>query len=223
MRKSSLFFVILQPKLLVLFVFIFHINNIFACDPIWYQFKVAVCDLEEEDILTGEIIEKGEQYIDLKIIDHPRSCETQPIIRMWDGSTVWCNGPFDAPVAPFGSVGDSVICIAQKIDTILNPWDIIGDYRRPITFNYENFKKIQDNQVLEFPISGNAYDTIPYQNYISQLDSSCMEVDCTTSVSGNCEDNPLICNELGLSLFPNPAYEKLRFSTNEWNNRRKYT
>lgn len=190
----------------------------FACDPIWYQFKVAACDLEQEDILTGEIVGQGNQYIDLKIIDRPRSCEQQPVIRMWDGTTVWCNGPFESPVAQLGSVGDSVICIAQKIDTILNPWDVIGDYRRPITFNYENFKKIQNNQIREIPGSGNTYDTIPYQNYISQLDSDCIEVDCTTSISENCLDN-LNCNSMGLSLFPNPTHEELRFSTNHtWNN-----
>lgn len=213
MKKSPLLFTIF--KLLIAFIITSHSSNLFACDPIWYQFKIAVCDLEEEDIFTGEIIGQGDQYIDLKIIDSPRSCETQPIVRMWDGPTVWCNGAFEAPVAQFGSVGDSVICIAQKIDTILTDWDIIGDYRRPITFSYENFKKVKNNQVLDFPANGgNTYDTIPYQNFINQLDSDCMEVDCTTSISENCADNPLDCNDLELSIFPNPTYQKLRFSTN---------
>jgi len=218
MKKSSLLFTIFKLKLLVAFFITVHSSNLFACDPVYYQFKVAVCDMEEEDIFTGEIIGQGDQYIDLKIIDRPRSCGTQPIIRMWDGPTVQCNGPFEAPVASFGSVGDSVICIAQKIDTVLTAWDVIGDYRRPITFNYENFRKIQNYQVFDFPLDGgNNYDTIPYQNFISQLDNDCMEVDCTTSPAENCEYNPL--NSSVLSLFPNPTHEKLRFSTNHaWDN-----
>jgi len=222
MKKTSLLSAIFKLNFLVLIIIISHSGNLFACTPAWIQFELTVCEWEEEDIFVGKIIKQEDRYIHLKIIDRPRSCEEQPIIRIWDGPTVYCNGPFDSSVSELGSVGDSIICFAQKIDTILNSWDVIGDYRRPIDISHKNFKKIQNNHVLDFPGDGfpvnTTQDTIPYQNYINQLDSDCMEVDCSTDIE-NCIDNPMNCNTLELSIFPNPAHERVSFSTNYiWDN-----
>lgn len=68
--------------------------------------------------------------IDLKVIEVLRGEETSEIIRIWDGTDFECFGNFSLAAADIGQLNDTVIIILDKIFTLENEWDIIGDYRR---------------------------------------------------------------------------------------------
>ncbi len=82
-------------------------------------------------IVFAEIVAVDTQGADLEVIEVLSGQETRTRIRVWDGTDFDCNGLWSLAVETLGSVGDSILVMLPKIDTLQNTWDIIGDYRNP--------------------------------------------------------------------------------------------
>ncbi len=171
----------------------------YCCDPVFYGFHESICNYNQESVFVGKIINQSSNNIQLEIIQKVRSCEELSIVTIWDGTTVECNGPFPANVSDLGEVGDSVICLAQKIDSIENNWDVFGDYRRPIQFNYEGYLRIYDGQV--YGLVDSTWGQINYLDYIASLTNSneCLEIDCDIYSA-----NTSIAKE-DINVYPSPT------------------
>jgi hypothetical protein len=64
-----------------------------------------------------------------------------------------------------GNVGDTILIILSKIDSLENVWDILGDYRMPEWFCYE-YKLTYSNGTLNGIINGYyPYYYLGYYNY----------------------------------------------------------
>lgn len=194
-----------MKTLLTTFFLLFLTITTFACDPIFYGFEKSICHFNEENIFVGKIVDQGGQYADIAIIDQVRGCESQNAIRIWDGSIYDCNGPFDAPATALGEVGDSVLFIAQQIDTLENTWDVLGDYRRPVQFNYPGYVLIE-NGLVSVSINQN-WQLMPYAGYIQHLKDNdtenCLE-ECT-EVALSTHNNSIN----SISIYPNPSSDQL--------------
>jgi len=198
----------MKIKLYSLFILIsifFNLHQLKACDPVYYGFNKSICHFNDP-IFFGEIVATGEQYVDLKIIQKFRTCEQKEIVRIWDGTTVECNGPFAAPTSQFGAIGDSVICIAQYIDTLSNPWDKLDNYRRPIQFNYQGFLSIK-NKVVNYFDEENNYVEDNFENYLEIISNDL------------CLNIIIDCISTGLNIYPNPVTNHLYIQNvgDSWN------
>lgn len=139
LRKSgnwSRVSVIAPPKLIivktiVLLFLLVQIKVLSACS----GFPVAFCQLHAKQpndlVFSGVIVAKGTQSLQIKVMDVFRGAESRSVITIWDGKDWYCNGNVSMKVESIGSVGDSIVAIIPLINSIVNPWDVIGDYSRP--------------------------------------------------------------------------------------------
>lgn len=111
---------------LTLFLFL-SCASIRACD-----FACVFChEFQETDfIFGGEIIQKGAEFVQIRIIDQFRGNESREIITIWSGTDFDCNGPFSMSANDFGNIGDTILTVTRLIEEAQNIWDVECDYYR---------------------------------------------------------------------------------------------
>lgn len=100
-----------------------------ACD-FSSTFCLEAIQIDGEKIVVGTITSSSTNSIELSIIEVLYGVENNNTITIWDASTFECNGPWPNEANEMGNVGDTILCIVESITTIINPWDVIGEYRR---------------------------------------------------------------------------------------------
>lgn len=117
---------------LVLFVLVmFASTKVLPCSIIPNTFCKSIQINAEHVIVTGKIISKDIDGLDLEVIDVLRGDESRKVIRIWDGEDFDCNGPWSMSAEYIGNVSDTVIISLPLIEEVISPWDVVGDYRRP--------------------------------------------------------------------------------------------
>lgn len=87
-------------------------------------------------IVYGLIATQDQDGLDLNIIEVLRGSESKSQIRIWDGTDFECNGIWDMSAGTIGTIGDTIIISLPRITVNENPWDVIGDYRRPDPYRF---------------------------------------------------------------------------------------
>jgi hypothetical protein len=138
----------------------------------------------------------------IKNIDVIRGSDERDTITVWDGTDGYCNGIISMDASQIGNVGDTILIILSKIDSLENVWDILGDYRMPEWFCYE-YKLTYSNGTLNGIINGYyPYYYLGYYNYDEFVNSWVIN-------SETCEGIPTVeIKELtfqNIQIFPNPS------------------
>lgn len=100
-----------------------------SCDFYQLSFCNTGASFPEANIIQGKIINYLDDGIELQVFDVLRGIEQQPIITIWNGSDFDCNGPHSMAASQLGNLNDTIVAILPKIESVVNEWDVIGDYR----------------------------------------------------------------------------------------------
>jgi hypothetical protein len=114
--------------------------EIFCCSFALEPFCTTISKNSDNIIVYGTIISKDDDGLDFEVIEVLKGEENKTQIRIWDGLDFDCNGPFDMSVNTIGEINDTILISLPKLDTIVTPWDVIGDYSTPVP--YGNTPKI---------------------------------------------------------------------------------
>lgn len=125
----------------------------YACTFAAESFCYTLGEFPERDIFTATVIATDEDGITLAVLDRIRGTGIPDTVRIWDGTDWECNGTFSLAAAMIGEVGETHVLMADKITTIENDWDVIGDYRWVNPWLYTPSLKVEGELVKGF-ISG---------------------------------------------------------------------
>jgi hypothetical protein len=91
------------------------------------------------------IVKVGTHHTELDVLEEfGGNDSTETTVRIWDGTDIECNGPWDMGSERLGIPGDTILIIAPRITAMENSWDVLGDYRMPhvygshAVFNFKN-------------------------------------------------------------------------------------
>jgi hypothetical protein len=117
-----------------------------SCSFAWYPISKAIEWYPHRLVSYGKIVKVEERYTKLELIDViDGDAHSSDTIIIWDEKDLECNGPISMGSENIGTVGDSVIIIAPKIDSIRNSWDVIGDYRMPHFYSVKSILRIYND------------------------------------------------------------------------------
>lgn len=105
------------------------------------------------NVLHAKIIDTVPHGIRLQVFNVVRGTESRDTVTVWDGTDIECNGPFPMNAYFMGSPGDTILAVMTLVDTLAQPWQVMGDYVRTNSFGYTPELKIQDDTLNGF-ISG---------------------------------------------------------------------
>jgi len=158
-------YVIMKVKIYLFSLFAFLGSyNTSACDG-YLDFCSAGTLVNNEKIVVGTIANSSTNSVQLNIIDVLFGVENNTAVTIWDGSTIECNGPWPNDANDMGNVGDTVLCMIEPITIVENPWDIIGDYRRPSLLFGETFTNFSGGGLFENTYNYNEVLTFDFANH----------------------------------------------------------
>lgn len=166
-----------------------------ACDFYPSSFCESVQLLPNDEVFYGIISSKNEDGIGLEIIEVLNGEEVNPEVNIWNGTDINCNGPFSMASTDFGELGDTIICIAERIIEAQNTWDVIGEFRRPSQLTYSTFLRSINGLVWDPDFQ----DQISLQEYLNFWETA----PCNIKLSNQ---------EIDLQIFtiaPNPAFNHI--------------
>lgn len=130
-------------KIIIIFIFIFFSSYLSKACTFITEFCLEALLVADKSIVVGTINNSTPNSVDLDIISVLHGTVNNNSITIWDGGILECNGFWTNYANDLGSIGDTVLCLIQSITSIENPWDIIGEYRRPTLYTgfivYTNF------------------------------------------------------------------------------------
>lgn len=196
---------------LFLFLFFGLHNFSYSCSYIQNAFCVSNHTYPEDVLITGKIIKVDTNGITMQVIEVLRGSETRDTIRIWDIPDLDCNGIWPMAASTMGSLNDSIIATLPLIDSVVNPWDVVGDYKRPKNLTRTCELQYSRDSIYGF-ISGYIYgpwqerdQSMEYNDFKNFLNTS----ECQNYVS--VKENTVTEN---ISLFPNPVESTLELSFN---------
>jgi len=155
---------------LIALFFFFAVNISWAC-----FFATTFCYeatlVNNEIIAVGTITNSSPNSVQFNIISVLYGAENNSSITIWDGAIIDCTGPWPNRANDMGMVGDTILCLVEPIISVQNPWDVIGDYRRPSLLGgltlYNNFSQgilfdntYTYNEVLTLDIASHCCDVL---------------------------------------------------------------
>lgn len=185
-------------------------GDLIACDvassPFCYVSEDAY---PESPVFLARVVESGSDWRDVQILDVLRGEEERELVRIWDGPTAWCNGPFIAPASAYGSVGDSIICIANiktETDTFSVP---LNDYYHCPVLDAVVAMKIENGIINSLIFDYSTSISMPYEEFLNGGNNWSL-------CSGSAQSVEDLHNEK-LSFFPNPAKDLLKLESADAN------
>lgn len=171
------------------------------------------CDVFDTDtaILHGRSIEIIDQGVRFEIITHIRGEEQRDTVIIYDQLPFECNGEFSLVAQQFAPLGAEVVIALPQVDTLLNPWETIGDYRVPNYWLHTTRLEVEAGEV-----KGNI--TQPFGIQSMPLDDLIIEVQDGTancSIISNVTESDAT---LSLSIYPNPTSDYLYITLDESQN-----
>lgn len=153
----------------------------YACSFYTQSFCYTLEEFPERDIFTATIIASDEDGITVAVLDVIRGTGIPDTVRIWDGTDWECNGTFSLAAALIGEVGETYVLMADKITTIENNWDVIGDYRWVNPWLYTPSLKVE-GELVKGLIRG--LSDAPPSYYINEMTYTRLRNELVTS--GNC-------------------------------------
>jgi len=108
-------------------------------------------------ILYGKTIEVIDDGVRFQIFDVLTGNETEEVVTIYDQLPFECNGTFFLDAIVLLPMDLEVIVSIEKVDSLLNPWEVIGDYRVSEYYTQNRRLLVEDGNV-----TGNI--TEPFQN-----------------------------------------------------------
>jgi len=139
-KKSSIMFLVVLSLLFTMPA------QIFPCS--FVKVSLVATKAKYPNSLTAlvSIETVSNQYSDLNILDIIEGDENKTIMRVWDDKDFECNGTWSMGTENLGNQGDTLLVILPKIDSIINPWEVIGDYRMGHLYAYTVFIQIKGGE-----------------------------------------------------------------------------
>ena len=179
----------------------FHYSFACSCDT---QSFCTTAEHKPDDLVTKvAVLGFSDHAIVLLNIDVIRGVELRDTLYVYDGTDFDCNGIFSMAANQIGNIGDTMLIILPKIDSIENALDVIGDYRMPDWFCYTYKLEISENFIKGYINGYYPYYYLgeyPYDDFKESWlanGNSCAEIP-TTSISTYNK------NEF-IKIYPNPA------------------
>jgi len=188
----------MKIKTILLSALILFINSeISACD-LFSTFCLEATNVEGEKIVVGTISNSAQNNIELNIIDVLYGVENNSSITIWDASTFECNGPWPNEANEMGNIGDTILCIVEPINNIINSWDVIGEYRRAnLIGGFATYVNFSVGMLFDYTYTYNEVLSLDIANYCcSNLDDF---------LNPSIYDLPLIAGDaapISLSAYP---------------------
>ena len=129
--------------------------------------------------------------------------EDRENVTIWDDAPWECNGTFSMDAELFGAEGDTIIAMMPKIDSLINNWEVIGDYRSPHFWFFESFLTVRDGNFVGLFNNDYDLDTIPVNDLFPQL-QPCLAVSSTNTIDAST-----------VRIFPQPANSVLSIQMEE--------
>ena len=181
-------------------------QSVLACSWIPVPFCGTSNARPDDVVLSGKIVNVDFDGIDLEVIDVLTGSESRDTIRIWDGTDWDCNGLFSMAAGDLGGLNDSIIVILPLIVSIENPWDVLGDYRRPDYFGYTPNLSVTNGLVVGY-IVGSAWTPIwgmPYLDLVTNWNDDPDNCSTLLSVDGDHLAAPFVAhlanNTLNLTI-----------------------
>jgi len=148
-------------SLLALFIF----QQTMACFFVT-SFCTEAANINGEKIVVGTISNSSPNSIDLDILNVLFGVENNPTITIWDASVFQCTGPWYNNANDMGAIGDTILCIIEPINNIINPWDVVGEYRRANSLGgYASFVNFSIGFLFEHTYTYNEVLSLDMANY----------------------------------------------------------
>lgn len=149
----------MKTLLLSLFMFVLYATS-YACtfdiDVFCYTINTKQ---QDNTILRGMFIESEDNGMIFKRLETLRGTEDREFIKIWDNSTFDCNGPFERKASLMGIIGEEKILSLDIIDSLIQPFDVLGDYRVPDGLWWETHTlNVVDNNVVGNIFYGDMYE-----------------------------------------------------------------
>lgn len=121
-----------------------------SCAP-FYSFCEYKTIYNPDLILSAEIIDTNQHGIRLKKLHVIEGNELRDTIPVWNDTDFVCTGTVSMRATQIGQVGDTVIVMLPRIDSVYTTWGVIGDYRTPIHLCGRAFIKIENDTLSRSP------------------------------------------------------------------------
>lgn len=122
----------MKSKICFLFLFLVcQTVSLYACSGIPKGFCYVHAQRVNDVVLKGTMVASGSQSVQLQVLEVLSGIETRSIITVWDGTDFKCTAQFSMKASYMANLGDTMLIILPKITSVVNAWDVIGDYRRP--------------------------------------------------------------------------------------------
>ena len=191
--------------LITIFLSAISISLTLACSFPVYDFCQSIDTFPDRNILTGHITQLDSNGINLEVLHVLRGEETRTNVRIWDRQNWQCNGPFHMSAEVFVNLGDTIIMMLPRIDSIQETWDVVGDYAWPRLHFFESLYEVHNDELFigehNF-LGGLSYPTsINYSFFVNAwLDNHA----CDRIV-----DTQDLTKTQKLTLYPNPALDEI--------------
>ncbi len=135
--------------------------NTVACTWTPISFCETANNHSKNPIFLGKVIITDSLFVKFEVLDIYRGSENSDTITIWNGTADTCNGSIVSMKAEeLYRNGDSIIVLLQRIKSVKNSWDVVGDYRFYEYFHENAFLRIENNTVNGF-VAGH-YRPLPY-------------------------------------------------------------
>jgi hypothetical protein len=153
-----------------LFTLLFSLSSLIAaacsCAP-YYSFCEFKSQINPDLILTAVVLDTNQNGISLGKLHVLEGVEPRDTIKVWNDTNYNCTGTVSMRASLIGEVGDTVIVMLPKIDSVYTNWGVLGDYRTPMHLCGRSFLKIKNDSLSVPPNTYYDYSTIPPKFYRS--------------------------------------------------------
>jgi hypothetical protein len=191
-------------------------SSTFACSCSSGQ---SFCNTHSRYSITAScvVVNTFSHGVSVKVINLLNGNENRDTITIWDigGPYNMCNDSLEFASAAYlvGSIGDTVILALPLIDSVINSWDVIGDYRTP-GFQCDEYRLFVKNNVVYGFISGWKFcnnDCLRYYDYNDFIsDFPAKRLNCETWLA----IDDFSSNNI-LTFYPNPTSSVITIKTAE--------
>ena len=160
-----------------------------------------------DNILYGRVIEHNTSSIRFEVLNILRGQESRDTITVWDNQYE-CMGINMLPANVIGQVGDTALISVSIIDSLQNPWDVLGDYRIPNHSTFTYFLSVE-NDTLKGLVKGAELAPRDYQLW----EISLFDFLSNWDLNSNCDALRVGVQELSelqqIGVYPNPTTDNL--------------
>lgn len=154
-------------KTFLLLVFTVLSLYVSACSGVQKTFCYVHSLRTSDPVICGRISSVNANSIDLTVIDVLSGSESRSVITVWSGKDYDCNGKVSMKASDLGGTGDTVIVILPLITSAQSTFEVVGDYRRPISLFETAWVQVKNKMVTGL-IAGSSSQqlmTYPYAGF----------------------------------------------------------